>query len=209
MAGKKPRFRRKFKERISDALGHLLDVPPGYIGSPDCREEKCIPGEQHFAFLTVEANASLAMSGRVKNHEIGIEELVTILQEEVWLRQFRVQCLEHVGCMFSQGLEQRPVGVLALGWKVRTVAAVNANMYIEISFGVVVDYFFRGTRMFKVTMSEDDRSRDDVEYFQPCENFRGVGARIDQHALFLAGGNHVGICVEWTNDDTFDHTAGA
>ncbi len=91
MAGKDACFGREFKENAPDALGHLFDIRTDHIGPADCFKEKRISGKEHLPFLTVETDASLAVAGRVKNHEIGIEERVSILQEEGWLWQFRVQ----------------------------------------------------------------------------------------------------------------------
>ncbi len=83
---------------------------------------------------------------------------------------------------------------------------MDANINLEVSFGVVIDDFLRCARVLQVTMREDDRRRDNVEHFQAGEYLSGIGAWIDKDTLFFAGGNHVGVCVEWTNDDAFDHT---
>ena len=54
-------------------------------------------------------------------------------------------------------------------------------------------------------MREHDRRRNDVEHLQSSEDLFRISARVDDHALFLSGGNDVRVCVEWTHDNAFDH----
>ena len=205
MPGKESRFRGQLEEGVLDALCEFLEVASYDVRSANRLEEQRVTREERISLLTVETDTPLTVSRRVNDYEIRIQQWIPILEKEVGLWKVAVQRIKGACRLGTQWLKQRPIGVSPFWRQILAIAAVDSYIDLYLPLGVVVYNVLSGAGMVEMAVSEDDSGGNDVENLQAFENLLRLGPRIKQHALLLPGRNHIGVCVEWTNNYALDH----